>query len=274
MGGPRILLSFLAMIPQFLNSKFDFMVAVFVLLLCLSLAKCGITYIKERLIIKFASKLDLSLYQDLIDPLQSLFPDTSLLTKRFAEAAKSVQRVHQSVAILVGGILSDGLMVVIMLICLYLYFPGLVLQEVVVMGVLLLLTNRQLPLMLVNNDSRGALSFLRLSLAGPDGRLEPNQVFSESIDENAALARKSLMLSTSANKLNFRFELTTSVNLIMVLAYGISKLRASSVSYQEFIFGIILCYAIIAMAAKICNQLFLVAQGAQLLGQHCRGRNR
>jgi hypothetical protein len=257
-----------AVSPQFLNGRTAFMIAVFFLLFCLALAKCCITYVKERLIIKFAGDLDLLLYEELISPFERLLPNTRFLMKRFAETAKDVQRIHQSVAILVGGVLSDGLMVLIMLGCLYLYFPVLVALEFIVIILLVVLTNRQLSFMLVNNRSSVTVFSMRVHLPGKGDIIEPKRVFAESIDENAALARKSQRLSANANKLNFRFELTTAVNLVLVLAYTIREMRVSSASYQEFIFAIILCYASISMATKICNQLFLVAQGAEMLGQH------
>lgn len=253
--------------PQFLNGDIAFMTAVFALLSCLSLAKCAVSYFKERLIIKFSGRLDLFLYQELVRPLDRLFPDRNYIMKRFSEGVRDTQRIHQAVAILVGGIMSDGLMVGVLLISLYLYFPVLVVLEVVVIITLFLLTNRQLPFMLANCWSGAGISSIWLHPEAAGGGNEADGLLSASIEENAALSRKSFWLSTNANKLNLCFELITSVNLILVLAYTILQMRRSFASYQEFLFGIILCYALTAMSTKICNQLFLVAQGAEMLGR-------
>lgn len=259
-----------AVSPDFLNGKMGFLVLVFILLSVLFIAKSGISYVKESLVINFASGMDASLYLEFIKPLDRSPLSSGLLAKRFSEAIKDVQRIHQSVSMLVGGVLSDGLMVIILLACLYFYFPVLVLIEAVVIITLLLLTNRQLPFLMITSGSSTPAFFSRMPATDGDGAIKPEQFVAESIEANAAISRKSFRVSARANKLNLHFEAIASLNLVIVLAYCISVLRANGASYPEFIFGVILCFAMINLVTKICNQLFLVAQGAGMLG--CRSK--
>jgi ABC-type bacteriocin/lantibiotic exporter with double-glycine peptidase domain len=261
-----------AISPEFLNGKLGFLTLVFVLLSMLSIARCALSYVKERLVINFASGLDATLYLDFIRQLDRSPFSSGFLAKRFSEAIKDVQRIHQSVSMLVGGVLSDALMVMILLVCIYYYFPLLVLVEAIVIITLLLLTNRQLPFLLVTSGSVTLPSFTPLQTDKPDGASEPEQLVAASIEANAAISRKSFRVSSRANKLNLYFEAIASFNIVIVLGYCISALRSSGASYPEFIFGVILCFATINLVTKICNQLFLVAQGAGMLG--CRSKEK
>ncbi|HTI58998.1 cysteine peptidase family C39 domain-containing protein [Mucilaginibacter sp.] len=258
-----------AITPQFLNAQSGFIALVFVLLACLSLAKCAVGFVKERLVINFASRLDASLYLELIAPSERLMQVNGLLLKRFSETIRDVQRIHQSVSMLVGGVLSDGLMLVIILVCIYLYFPVLVVLEIFVVAGLVTLTDRQLPFMLVNFCSTLAPAFPANLMATSHGA-ERESIIAGGIEANAAFSRKSFRVSVTANKLSLYFDAIASLNLIIVLAYTISRLRTSAASYPEFIFGVILCFAFVNIATKICNSLFLVAQGAERLGRRPR----
>jgi hypothetical protein len=226
-----------------------------------------INYIKERLIINFAGKLDSLLYLEFIPSFERSLFNSRLLTRRFTETIKDVQRVHQSASILIGGILCDGLMIVVMLICLYFYFPALILPESIIIIILIWLTDRQLPFMLVNYQSAQKAIIPAYVETAQDKSFERERLVNSGIEANSAFSRKSQRLSANANRLNFYFDGISSINIILVLAYTIGQLRSSAASYQEFIFGIILCYATVAAATKICNQLFLVAHGAEMLGR-------
>jgi hypothetical protein len=103
---------------------------------------------------------------------------------------------------------------------------------------------------------------------GPEDR---GQLIASAREANSAFSKKAFRLSVNANKLNLYFDAISSINMILVLAYTIGQLRSSSASYQEFILGIILCYGAKATATKICNQLFLVAHGADMLGRRKAG---
>jgi ABC-type bacteriocin/lantibiotic exporter with double-glycine peptidase domain len=257
-----------AVSPQFLNGELNLMVLIFILLLSLSAAKCGINFIKQRLIINFAGKLDTLLYVDIISSLEQSLFNTRLLTRKFSEAIKDVQRIHQSASMLIGGIFCDGFMMLIMFICLYFYFPVLIFPEAGVVCILLWLTDYRLPFMLINYKSTQAVERL-ISHDGAENNLsERTHLMNSGIMANSVFSRKSQRLSAMANRLNFYFEAITSGNLLLILAYAISQLRMSSASYQEFLFGLILCYGIVATATKICNQLFLVANGVEILSRH------
>ncbi|MBS1526469.1 MAG: hypothetical protein JST19_12515 [Bacteroidetes bacterium] len=259
--------------PDFLNNGKGFMTMVFILLSFLSIAKCGLSYVKERLIINFAGELDGSLYLQFIRPLDMLSLSSGFLAKQFSDAMKDVQRVHQSVSMLVGSVASDGLMVMILLISLYFYFPLLVLIEALAVLTLLFLTNRQLPFLLITSRSRPFSPLLQINEYASNSTEGPRRLLADSIKTNAAISRRSLRVSTRANQLNLQFEAIAGINLVIVLIFNISALRSSAASYPEFVFGLILCFATINLATKICNQLFLVAQGAEMLGQrskcHC-----
>lgn len=251
-----------AVSQPFLNGSRDFMVVVFLLLSSLSAAKCGIGYIRQQLVIQFTGKLDLLLYQCLTAHFGPSIFETKLLVRRYFETIKDVQRVHQSVSVLIGGVLSDGLMLLVMIVTLYFYFPLLVILEISVVTLLVFLTDRQLPFMLINYRSpQPALD---------SSETKPEHLESFGMEANAALSHRALQLSANANKLSFYFDAISSLNILLVLGYALNQLQFSVVSYQEFIFGIILCYAVVAIASKICNQLFLVAQGAERLGRRSK----
>ena len=252
--------------PSFLNGGTSFLMLIFVLLTCLSVAKCVVSYVKERLVINFASRLDATLYLEFIAPFDWFLPGGGLLSKRFSETIRDVQRVHQSVSMLVGGVLSDGLMLVVVLVCLYFYFPVLVILEISIIAVLVFLTDRQLPFMLVNARSGVVTNLTGVETGSGNGDVR-DALIASGMEANAAFSRKSFRLSVNANKLSLYFDAMASINLIIVLAYTISRLRMSVASYPEFIFGIILCFATVNLSTKICNSLFLVAQGAERLGR-------
>lgn len=254
--------------PKFMNGGLPVMAIIFALLFSLSAARCMINFLKEKLIINFAGKLDGSLYRELTMPLERTMLNTRLLARRFTEKIRDVQRIHQAASLLIGGILCDGLLLLAMLISLYLYFPVLVLPEALVVVFLLFLADRQLPWMLITYQS-GDKPAPQLKLAGSTEHTR-EEAIAHGIESNAGFSRKAMLLSAQANRLNLYFDAITSINLIMVLAYGLIQLQGSTASYQEFILGIVLCYVIVGTGTKICNQLFLVAHGAGILGKSYR----
>jgi ABC-type bacteriocin/lantibiotic exporter with double-glycine peptidase domain len=259
-----------AVSPAFLDGQMSVLILIFTLLFSLSAAKCLINYFKERLIINFAGKLDSNLYTEFTSSIERSLFNPRLLTRKFSETIKDVQRIHQAASILIGGILCDGLIVLIMLAGLYFYFPALVLPELAIIMILLGLTDKQLPFMLINYQS-SQFSLLQTSTQTHQEPQNRNQLIASAMEANSAFSKKSSRLSANANKLNLYFDAISSANIILVLAYTIGQLRSSTASYQEFIFGIILCYGVIATATKICNQLFLVAHGADMLGRRKAG---
>ena len=256
-----------AVSPQFLDSEQTLMIMIFILLFSLSLAKCVINYIKERLIINFASKLDSLLYLEFVSSFRRSLFNPRLLSRKFMESIKDVQRIHQSASILIGGILCDSLMVCIMLTVLYFYFPLLIFPETGMIIIMIWLMDRQLPFMLVNYRSAQNRIFPAFKTDPADYSFNREELIRSGFDANSAFSRKSRRLSIKANRLNFYCDTISSVNFLLVLAYGIGELRQSVVSYQEFIFGIVLCYGIAAITTKICNQMFLVAYGTEILSR-------
>lgn len=253
--------------PGFVDSGWHLMTLIFGLLLFLSLAKGGIGFIKERLMVNFSGKLDNVLFLQWTAPFQRSVCGTNFLKRHYAEAIKDVQRVHQSVSVLIGGLLSDALMLAILLTCLYFYFPLMVLAELTVITLFILLTNRQLPFMMINYRS-GLLNPITVSRKPAESEeAELAALAGWGIETNSAFSRKAVTLSSHASKLNFWFDCLSSINILAAIAHMLYQLRLNTASYREFIFGIILCYSVTGLATKICNQLFLVAQGAEMLAQ-------
>jgi ATP-binding cassette subfamily B protein len=250
---------------QFLEAGLTLMILIFVLLFSLSAARCMINYIKERLIINFAGKLDRSLFLEFSEPLERSLFNSRQLVRRFGDTIKDVQRIHQAASMLIGGILCDIVMVVIMLCALYFYFPELILPESGIVIVLLWLTDKQLPFMLVNYQSGQNTDLLSPATRIAGEQDHRKNMLKNGIEANDGFSRKSTTLSINANRLNLYFEAISSLNVIVVLAFTMIQLKNGNASYQEFLFGIILSYAIIGSATKICNQLFLVAHGTMML---------
>lgn len=254
-----------AVSPHIMNGGIAFLTMIFVLLVSISAGKCIISYVKERMIINFGGRLDAMLYGELTQSLERSVFNTRLLSRRFSETIKDVQRIHQAASILIGGILCDGILLLLMLGGLYIYFPALVMQEVLIAVVLFAMTDNQLPFMLVNYHSAQTAVFPNIDHLNEDTDAIQEKLRQYGADANAAFSRKASRLSINANKLNLYFDAVSSLNVILVLVFMIGELRSSAASYEEFIFGIIFCYAIVATVTKICNQMFLVAHGAEML---------
>ena len=80
-------------------------------------------------------------------------------------------------------------------------------------------------------------------------------------------AGKTRSISAILNRINLLFDAIGTINIILVLVFSICKLQASLISYEQFLMTLILCYGMGMLIAKVCNQLFIIAQAADMLKQ-------
>ncbi|MDB5143386.1 MAG: lagD 1 [Mucilaginibacter sp.] len=259
--------------PGFLSSKQGFFVLLFILLALVSIAKCAINYLRQWMMIKLGARMDSKLSSMFLGNLHQSYINSNNYRSRFYfKAISEIQKIHQATAVLVGIVFSDGLLVMVMFGCLYFYQPAFVLLEIASFLCMMLVIDKYLPLLLIHYDN-GQSQGMLAPVQGDEqrqqtGRLE-NECFAEKFHQlNELFAKKTSSLSGIANRINLYFDAIGTINIIIVLAFSICKLQAGFISYEQFLMTLILCYGMGMLMAKICNQLFTIAQGADMLRQN------
>lgn len=259
--------------PGFLESRQGFFVMLFFLLVMISSAKCALNYLRQWMMITLGSKMDAGLGSKFLNKLYRSFGLSGNYNYRLClRTIAEIQKIHQATAVLIGVVFSDGLLIMVMFGCLYFCQPAFTLLEFGAFLAMFLVIDQYLPLLLIHFDS-GYSPGNSIPIPGKtelrsSGALEYASFAEEYFQLNELFARKTRTLSGIANRINLLFDGIGTLNIILVLLFSISKLQAGLISYEQFLMTLILCYGMTLLMAKICNQLFVIAQGADTLKQN------
>jgi ABC-type multidrug transport system fused ATPase/permease subunit len=259
-----------ALEPGFIGSNEGFFILLLGMLGTISLARCAINFFKHRMLINAGFNVDSKLAPVFLSNSYSKIGARHFTDRLYLKTIADLQRIQQAISLLIGVVLSDGLLVLFMFAALYYYQPFLVVIQVVVFLMLLAVVDRYLPLLMVYNDSA--------DLSGSDGNDFGNrhagsadvkqefQSFSENYQKiSDAVTKKVRSLSGLYNKVSFSLEAVNAIGLLAVLTFLIFRLHANLISYEAFLITLLICYGMSMSMAKICNQLFTIAQGADKL---------
>ncbi|MGZ3765583.1 MAG: cysteine peptidase family C39 domain-containing protein, partial [Mucilaginibacter sp.] len=258
-----------ALEPGFLNRKQTFFIVLFVLVVLISVARCSINYLRQWMLISMGSKIDSKLTPLFSRYLHhSLRSSIGLVNQYYLKTAAEIQKIHQAAALLIGIVFSDGLLVMAMLAGLLFYQPAFVMLELLVIVAMFITVDRYLPLLLIHSDKMQMPAVNTTHKQGTRSDQIPGEM--ECLDVtylriNDDYSKTARYLSGITNKINFSFEIISTVNIILILILSICKLQRQFISYESFIMIILLCYGFGTLMAKICSQLFIIAQGADML---------
>ncbi|MGZ3751864.1 MAG: hypothetical protein ACXVIY_08445, partial [Mucilaginibacter sp.] len=148
------------------------------------------------------------------------------------------------------------------------YQPAFVMLELLVIVAMFITVDRYLPLLLIHSDKMQMPAVNTTHKQGTRSDQIPGEM--ECLDVtylriNDDYSKTARYLSGITNKINFSFEIISTVNIILILILSICKLQRQFISYESFIMIILLCYGFGTLMAKICSQLFIIAQGADML---------
>jgi ATP-binding cassette subfamily B protein len=259
--------------PGFLDSKRSFFILLFILLVLISVAKCAVNYLREWMMIRFGSKMDSKLSSIFLSNLHDAYISSGNYQARNCfRALGDIQKIHQATAVMIGVVLSDGLLVMVMFSCLYFYHPAYIFLEIATFLAMLLVIDKYLPLLLIHYGTEQSPAILLAIQNNGESKSEDGLAFPSFVARcsklNEMFIHKTRSVSGIANKINLLFEAITTTNIILVLIMSICQLRANLISYEQFLMTLILCYGMGLLMAKICNQLFIIAQAADMLRQN------
>jgi ATP-binding cassette, subfamily C, bacteriocin exporter len=263
-----------ALEPGFLNGKPGFFVVLFALLVLLSAVKCALNYLRQWMIISLGSKMDSTLSLRFLSDLYQAFKPTGLhFTRYYLKTIADIQKIQQAAALLVGVVFSDGLLIMIMFGCLWFYQPLLVFFQVATFLAMVLMIDKYLPLLLIHYDNSQLAPVNSVDqlahLNGGSGEEIDYRSFAENYSRiNDGFAKKSKSLSVVVNRINLSFDIIGTINMIAVVIFTICQLQLHLISYESFLMAIVLCYGMVMLMTKICNQLLTIAQGAERLKQN------
>lgn len=260
--------------PAFVNNRRSFFILLFVLLGVISIARCLLNYLRQWLMIAIGMKIDSKLSSAFLEPAYKAFKSSAKLPVHYyMSSATDVQKIHEAVALLIGVVFSDGILVMLLFGGLYYYQPALVILQIAVFIAMLMVVDRFIPLIMIHSDQRqpslsplvdGGSTRGSDHLAGAEFERFSTAYFKLNDD----FSRKTKTMSVIVNKINLCFDAIGSVSLVIVLLLSIVRLHAELITYEGFLMSVILCYGMGAMMSRICNQLFTIAQGADRLKQN------
>jgi ABC-type bacteriocin/lantibiotic exporter with double-glycine peptidase domain len=259
--------------PDFINGRQSFFFLLFILLLIISLARCLLNYFRQRMMISIGLKIDSALSPTFINNAYQSFKSSAKMASHFYMAAiADIQKIHQAIALLIGVAFSDGILVMIMLGALYYYQPFLIIIEFIVLFSMLIVIDWSLPLMVIQfESSQPNLQQTDSDTQSGVSGISDYQFFSQRFYKlNDDFSTKTKVMSALVNKINLSFDGISAINLIIVLFVSVRSLQSNIISYEGFLMTVLLCYGMMLLMSKICNQLFVIAQGAQRLKQNVR----
>jgi ABC-type bacteriocin/lantibiotic exporter with double-glycine peptidase domain len=252
--------------------------AVLFLLLMVSLFKSLFSYVRQRILINVSAavneQLVLSFVKEMVkgSAVNSLVPDHKSIKISMAEILK----IQNAVSAFMTTLLSDGSIILLVLSELFYLMPMAGLVNCLYLILVCLLTARKLPGLSFSyahlNELSGATeNFMvkeaRLSIEA-ENKLPQEKRVALHQQNHARYLAFARSIAVQISNMNLLHECLGTLNVIVVFALGLVKLQEQSMAYGSFIVLVVLSYFITVLMPKICNALYVIAEGAEAALQY------
>jgi len=255
------------------DKKDSMVIAVTFLLFVITLFKALFSYVRQRILIALNFSLNAQLVFRFVNGIiYKSKPKNGLNSRGYVKRKMGeIQKIQNAVLISMATVASDGSLVLLLLSLVFYLLPP---AGYINMGYLIIVCA-------FNTKNIAAVSFDYANLNELSGRSE-DLLNKEMVldgyasDEQASEQRRILHYNThdrylkfarsiavKINNRNLLYECIGAVNIISVFTLGIIQLQRQQMEYNSFMIIVILSYFITTLLPKICNSLFIIAEGCE-----------
>lgn len=251
------------------EQKQAIVVAVSSLLLIVGLFKGAFGYIRQRLLIKINLLVYNHLMLMLLDRLssQSIRQEIDRSREFIRRGMGEIQKIQQSVVIFLTHLLSEGVLIIFLLVIVFTKLPLAGLADTAYLLLILILTWTRIPKLLYDNAH-----VQELSGAADLHNYSTNIVITHTCSEKmeSIQAGNQQRYLKAAEELAIRIAKTNlfddwlgTGSIMLIFIYGIQKIRWQDMDYNSFLISVAFSFFITSLAPKLCNALYVIADGVE-----------
>ena len=247
--------------------------AVLFLLLIVSLFKSLFSYVRQRILININNTVNEQLVLRFLKKMVKGSSVNSLVQnhKSIKISMAEILKIQNAVSACMATLLSDGSIILFVLSGLFYLMPMAGTVNSIYLFLICLLAARKLPGLSFSyahlHELSGATeNFMvketQLAIDTKNKLPEENRVALHQQNHGRYLAF-ARTIAVEISNMNLLHECLGTLNVIVVFVLGLTKLQQQSMSYGSFMVLVVLSYFITVLMPKICNALYVIADGAE-----------
>lgn len=252
-------------------SNTDFIVSILILLFMVTLFKCLLGYVRQRILINLNALINEiltnNLFRKLLCGSKQCNQNTS--NKTVASGMADMQKIQNAISIFASVILSDGLIVLAVLSSLFYNQPVIATIDLLYIILIVLFTFKyasefplyytQLQEMAGNTEDGIIKGGQNPSLyETPESQLASLKIHQSNHNRYLRMAK---FIAVKMSTINLVFECSGAATVVVAISYGLFKLQGEVITYGPVMIMVILSYFIILLMPKICNAIYIIVEG-------------
>jgi len=260
------------------DKKESLIIAVIFLLLIISLFKGLFAYIRQRILIALNTAVNEQLVSRFINKIVygSKSGNNATNHKSIKSNMGEIQKIQNAVLISIATLASDGSLILLVLAAIIYTLPSAGYPNITYIFIVCLLSIKSIPGLSFDYAHLNELSGASENLLTKELELQDGQSNMEFGEKRLLLHHKNhdhylrfaRFIAIRISKMNLLYECIGAVSVISVFALGLVKLQQQQMEYSSFMVIVILSYFITALLPKICNSLYVIAEGAEAYLQY------
>lgn len=253
------------------GKKGNVVFATVILLLIISLFKNLLGYIKQQIMVTVSLQINEQLTLKILSRVYSF---SKLCYMQVSPSAikkliGDVQKIQNAIALLLGTIVADGTLILFCIIGLYYVMPVAVIPNLISVTIALVVSLKHLPSLIYQNSHLNGLagifekSLLNIMQSrqekGTDPLSEAKQIQIESHQRYIHLAKA---IANKLGRINLITECIGTLNVITVIAIGLTILRKENTAYTSFMLAVVLTFYATTLTTKITSTLYAITDGS------------
>jgi len=187
-----------------------------------------------------------------------------------------IQKIQNAVLISIATLVSDGSLILLVLAAIIYTLPSVGYVNMAYLFIVCLLSIKSIPVLSFDYAHLNELSGESENLMTKELELQDDQSNMEFSQQRLLLHHKNhdrylkfaRFIAIRISKMTLLYECIGAVSVISVFALGLVKLQQQQMEYSSFMVIVILSYFITALMPKICNSLYVIAEGAEAYLQY------
>ena len=255
----------------FVSGASHLLIPFIVLLFLVGLFKCMLAYLKQRILLG----LNITMNEKLVLEYTRIRSAIELPSRHLSgnnivrNGLADIHKIQHALLSVVAVMFSDGLMVIIILGCLFcnnVFIGALNLLYMLLMVVFAaydlqntMLHNLQLNEAAARVEQQMVKDFKsNLALDGNSDAGTYNTALRSTLRNYFSLAKNAGIKLTSNG---FIYETAGTIVLVLVICNGLIHLQQMTYSYSEFLLTVLLSYFITAIIPRLCNAIYIISEG-------------
>lgn len=235
-----------------------YITSLLILLLLVTVFKCLLTYLRNRILLTLNTSVNKMLTHRLINNILKSSGQPDWVKNAITKGLLDIRKIQHAVSEMAGVIFTDGVLVFFILVGITWAYPLCGFTNVTYLATVLGITWNRMPYQMLKYSIFEELAIkaeLDISNSIKFSATDPMEQYTEYLDQLNCLGKK-------AGQRHLVYEIIGAVNVLAIMAYGIFMLHRMAISYPAFMTLVLASYFITILLPRICNSLQVIHEGS------------